>query len=190
MLDKWFRPSLGAGAALVAAGGLVRLGGNTFAWALAGQALVAVAQPLVLSAVSKLSGEYLPQRHRATGIAVGSAGSFAGMVIALTLGPTVGAHGQIERLLLVEAVIGVIPAIVLMALLFTPPGHSEEHAAIEGNAVRALWAMKPMKRCWRSSSSASGCSSRSRRGCSSCSPRPASANRLRGRCSSGWCSPA
>jgi predicted MFS family arabinose efflux permease len=145
LLDKWFRPSLGAGAALVAAGGLVRLGGNTFAWALAGQALVAVAQPLVLSAVSKLSGEYLPQRHRATGIAVGSAGSFAGMVIALTLGPTVGAHGQIERLLLVEAVIGVIPAIVLMALLFTPPGHSEEHAAIEGNAVRALWAMKPMK---------------------------------------------
>ena len=30
------------------AGGLVRLGGQTFAWALAGQTLVAVAQPIVL----------------------------------------------------------------------------------------------------------------------------------------------
>jgi predicted MFS family arabinose efflux permease len=145
LLDKWFRPSLGFGASLVAAGGMLRLGGATFAWALAGQVLVAVAQPLVLSAVSKLSGEYLPQRHRATGIAIGSAGSFAGMVVALTLGPTVGAHGHLERLLIVEAVIGLVPSLALVALLFTPPGHSEEHAAIEGNAVRALWRMPLMR---------------------------------------------
>jgi len=85
LLDRWFRPVLAAGGALVALGGFVRLGGDTFAWAMAGQVAVAVAQPVVLSAVSKLAGEYLPADRRADGIAVGSAGSFVGMVLALLL---------------------------------------------------------------------------------------------------------
>ena len=109
LLDRWFRPSLLAGAALVALGGVTRLGGQTFAWALAGQAIVAVAQPVVLSAVGKLASEYLPAHERANGIALGSAGNFVGMVLALVLGPTIGAHGNIERLLVIEALIGVLP---------------------------------------------------------------------------------
>ncbi len=145
LLDRTFRPTLSVGAAMVAAGGLVRLGGSTFAWALAGQFIVAVAQPIVLSSVSKLAGEYLPRSERATGIAVGSAGSFAGMVIALVLGPTVGAHGQIERLLVVEAILAAIPALWLAVLLRRPGQESDEHAAIEGNAARALWAIPAMR---------------------------------------------
>src|ERR1700684_3432616 len=47
LLDRWFRPVLATGGALVAVGGLVRLGGNSFAWAMAGQVTVAVAQPIV-----------------------------------------------------------------------------------------------------------------------------------------------
>ena len=83
----------------MATGGLLRLGGQTFAWAMAGQLAVAVAQPVILSAVSKLAGDYLPADQRPAGIAVGSAGSFAGMLFALILGPTLGAHGHIERLM-------------------------------------------------------------------------------------------
>jgi predicted MFS family arabinose efflux permease len=145
LLDRWFRPALTAGGAMVALGGLLRLGGETFAWAMAGQVLVAVAQPIVLSAVSKLAGEYLPAEQRADGIAVGSAGSFVGMLLALLLGPTLGAHGQLERLLVVEAVLAAIPAVAL-AIVLRRPGHaSEEHAAIEGNAARALWDLPPMR---------------------------------------------
>src|SRR5271168_5239016 len=87
LLDRWFRPLLAGGGALVAAGGVIRLGGDTFAWAMAGQIAVAVAQPVVLSAVSKLAGEYLPADQRAAGISVGSAGSFLGILLALLLGP-------------------------------------------------------------------------------------------------------
>jgi predicted MFS family arabinose efflux permease len=145
LLDRWFRPALAAGGALVALGGLVRLGSDTFAWAMAGQVLVAVAQPVVLSAVSKLAGEYLPVDQRATGIAVGSAGNFVGMLLALLLGPTFGAHGQLERLLVLEAVLAVIPALAL-AVVLRRPGHvSREHAAIEGSAARALWQLRPMR---------------------------------------------
>jgi predicted MFS family arabinose efflux permease len=145
LLDRWFRPALAAGGALVALGGLVRLGSETFAWAMAGQVMVAVAQPLVLSAVSKLAGEYLPFDQRASGIAVGSAGSFVGMLVALLLGPTVGAHGQLERLLVLEAMLAVIPAVVLALLLRAPGLQSSEHAAIEGSAARALWDLPSMR---------------------------------------------
>jgi predicted MFS family arabinose efflux permease len=145
LLDRWFRPALSAGGVLVALGGLVRLGGETFAWAMAGQAMVAVAQPIVLSAVSKLAGEYLPPEQRAAGISVGSAGNFVGMLLALLLGPTLGAHGHLERLLVIEAVLAAIPAVAL-AIVLRRPGHaSEEHAAIEGSAARALWDLPPIR---------------------------------------------
>ncbi len=145
LLDRWFRPSLALGGGLVALGGLVRLGGQTFAWAMAGQIIVAVAQPIVISAISKLAGEYLPADERAGGIAVGSAGSFVGMLLALVLGPTVGAHGQLERLLALEAVLAVLPALALAFVLRRPGHESEEHAAIEGSAARALWALPQMR---------------------------------------------
>ncbi len=145
LLDRWFRPVLAAGGALVALGGVIRLGGQTFAWAMAGQIAVAAAQPVVLSAVSKLAGEYLPVEERATGISVGSAGSFLGILLALLLGPTVGGHGHLERLLLVEAVLGVMAAVALLLALRTRGQPSTEHAAIEGGAARALWALPSMR---------------------------------------------
>ncbi|HTA13767.1 MAG TPA: MFS transporter [Solirubrobacteraceae bacterium] len=145
LLDRWFRPVLAAGGGLVALGGVVRLGGDTFAWAMAGQVMVAVAQPVVVSAVSKLAGVYLPPDQRAAGISLGSAGGFVGMLVALLLGPTLGAHGQIERLLAVEAVLAVIPALALAFTLRRPGRESTEHAAIEGSVVRSLWALEPMR---------------------------------------------
>jgi predicted MFS family arabinose efflux permease len=145
LLDRWFRPVLAGGGALVALGGVVRLGGNTFAWAMAGQVAVAVAQPVVLSAVSKLAGEYLPSHQRAMGISVGSAAGFVGMVLALILGPTVGGHGQLERLLEIEAALAVVPAAMLALALRRPGAESEEHAAIAGNAARRLWALPSMR---------------------------------------------
>jgi predicted MFS family arabinose efflux permease len=145
LLDRWFGPVLALGGALVAVGGLVRLGGQTFAWAMTGQVLVAVAQPVVLSAVGKLAGEYLPVGQRAAGISVGSAGTFLGILMALLLGPTLGGHGHLERLLLVEAVLAVIPAVALAVALRRPGLPTAEHVAIEGSAARALWALASLR---------------------------------------------
>ncbi len=145
LLDRWFRPMLAAGGALVALGGLIRLGGQTFAWAMAGQLTVAVAQPVVLSAVSKLAGEYLPREQRAAGIALGSAGSFLGILLALLLGPTLGGAGHLQRLLVVDAVLATIPALALVLVLRRPGQPSAEHAAITGSAARALWRLQPMR---------------------------------------------
>ncbi|HWH12388.1 MAG TPA: MFS transporter [Solirubrobacteraceae bacterium] len=145
LLDRWFRPALALGGLLVAAGGLVRLGGETFAWALAGQILVALAQPVVLSAVGKLAGEYLTPDDRATGIAVGSAGSFVGMLVALLLGPTLGDHGHLERLLVVEALLAVLPTLALALSLRRPGRFHGEPALIVRGTARALWAKPQMR---------------------------------------------
>ncbi len=139
LLDRWFRPSLALGGALVAAGGLLRLGGLTFAWALAGQSLVALAQPLVMSAVAKLPGEYLPVHARALGISLASAAGFVGMLAALLLGPLLGG-ARLELLLEIQAAIGVLAAGALAYALRRPGSGAGEHTAIERGIARALWA--------------------------------------------------
>jgi cyanate permease len=95
---------------------------------------------VVLSAVSKLSGDYRPVDQRPAGIAVGSAGSFVGILLALILGPTIGAHGHIERLLVVEATLVVLAAAGLAVALRQPGHKGEERAAMRAGAARWLWA--------------------------------------------------
>jgi predicted MFS family arabinose efflux permease len=138
LLDRWFRPSLAIGGVLVAAGGVVRLGGLTFAWALAGQLLIALAQPVVMSAVGKLAGEYLPVPSRAAGIAVASAGGFLGMLVALLLGPLIGG-AHLELLLSVQAAIGVLAGGAMLIALRRPGSGTGESVAIERGIARALW---------------------------------------------------
>jgi predicted MFS family arabinose efflux permease len=148
LLDAGFRPALAGGAGLVALGGLLRLGGDTFAWAMAGQVAVAVAQPLILNAVGKLAADYLPVEDRPAGIAVGAGAGFAGMLIALLLGPTLGGGGHIERLLIVEAALALAASAVLVWELRAPApneGAVDERATVEGRAVRALWSRPQMR---------------------------------------------
>jgi predicted MFS family arabinose efflux permease len=139
LLDRWFRPSLALGGVLMAAGGLVRLGGLTFAWALAGQLLVALAQPVVMSAVAKLPGEYLPVHARVLGISLASAAGFVGMLAALLLGPLLGG-AQLELLLEIQAAVGVLAAGALVIVLRRPGSGAGERTAIERGVARALWA--------------------------------------------------
>jgi fucose permease len=67
------------------------------------------------------------------------------MLLALILGPTLGAHGQIERLLVVEAAFGVLAALALVVALRRPSQAGEESVAIEGGTARALWALPAMR---------------------------------------------
>jgi len=145
LLDGHFRTALGSAGLLMAVGAFVRAGGDSFAWVLTGQVAIAVAQPVILSAVGKLAGEYLPERDRPNGIAVGSAGNFIGMLVALGLGPALASHGHLARLLLVEAVLATIPAAGMSLSLRRPGQPSDERAAIAGSAARALWRIPEMR---------------------------------------------
>jgi predicted MFS family arabinose efflux permease len=144
-LDRWFRGALMAGAILTAAGGLLRLVSQDFAWALVGQIVVAFAQPLVLNALTKTASGYLPARQRPAGIAVGSAGQFVGAVIALVMGPLLEAKHDLGPLLPVQAVLACIAALLLGLALRKPPQGEAPPAAIGLPEIRQVWSVPIMR---------------------------------------------
>lgn len=117
LLDRWFRPALAAGAVLTAAGAVLRLGGDTFAWAMAGQVVAGIAQPLVLNAVAKLATGTLRPDDRPVGIAIGSAGLVIGQLLGLLLGPILGSAETLTTLLVVEAIVATTAAVALLLVL-------------------------------------------------------------------------
>jgi predicted MFS family arabinose efflux permease len=136
-LPRW----LLVGTLLTAAGALLRLA-DGYGPVLAGQVLVAVAQPLVLNAVLPVAGRYLAERDRTTGIAVSSAGIFAGMLLALLLGAALGEH-RVLALLVVQAALTVVAAAALIATLRTPG-----RVRPDGSAqvpLRVVWADRSIR---------------------------------------------
>ena len=86
----------------------LRLVSQTFAWALAGQVVIAVAQPLVLNAMTKTATGYLPEPERPTGIAVASAGQFLGAAVGLAMGPLLAGKDDLGPLLPVQAALSLL----------------------------------------------------------------------------------
>jgi predicted MFS family arabinose efflux permease len=136
-LDRRFNGSLAAGGLLVAAGALIRIAGDGFAAALVGQLVIAVAQPLVLNAITGVVGRYLAERDRPTGIAIGSASTFAGLIIGFGLGAVFSA--DVHTLLLVQAGLAVVAAIAVLAVLRTPAEHKVETPPAGLGALRVAW---------------------------------------------------
>jgi predicted MFS family arabinose efflux permease len=137
-LDRWPRPALAIGAALTALGGIVRLGGDSFGWALAGQLMVAVAQPLVLNAITGVVGG-LPARSRPTGIAVGSAGLFLGMVLALGAGAAVGGD-HLVALATGQAILGALVVLVFLVVQRRVPAPvAVRLIEAEAGGLRGVW---------------------------------------------------
>ena len=137
ILDRSLVGSLRAAMALVAVGAVLRVVGGDFAAVIAGQVLIGCAQPVFLSAITKLAQAYLPGDARARGVAQASAVNFLGMVAGLTLGPAIGAGGHISRLLAVEAVLAV-GVVVWFALALGAPNISRGRQGTRRLAVVRL----------------------------------------------------
>ncbi|GAA0940542.1 MFS transporter [Kribbella koreensis] len=138
ILDKWFRSGLIAGAVLTALGALLRLG-DTYNWLLAGQLLASIAQPLVLNAVTGITGRYLSEKDRPTGIAAGTASIFAGMVIAFALSAILADSNDLPTMLWLTAIFSVIAAAWLIIALRKPGEHKPEHHRPDRNALKIAW---------------------------------------------------
>jgi predicted MFS family arabinose efflux permease len=143
-LDRGFRPALLTGAWLTAVGGAVRLTQDTFAAALAGQVLVAIAQPFILNAVTKVAVLALPPERRPLGISLGSAGIFAGTALALPLGPALGDAADLAPLLRVDAVLAVAAA-AWLTLALRGAAVAARDAPGQGE-LRAVWGDRVVRR--------------------------------------------
>ncbi|GAA1593797.1 hypothetical protein GCM10009789_54850 [Kribbella sancticallisti] len=130
ILDKWFRSGLIAGAVLTALGAVLRLLGDDYSWLLAGQLVASVAQPLVLNAVTGITGRYLAEKDRPTGIATGTASIFAGMVIAFLLAAVFADSNQIPTMLTLTAIFSTLAALLLIAALRKPGLHKLQQRSL------------------------------------------------------------
>ena len=142
-LDRDPRRALAFGVALTALGGVMRLGGAGFGWALAGQLLVAVAQPFVLNAITGVAA-VVPARSRPTAIAVGSAGLFLGMVLALGAGAVVGGD-NLRALMVGEAVVAVLAAAAYLVVRRRAPEPDRVEATGVGE-LRRVWTDPVLRR--------------------------------------------
>jgi predicted MFS family arabinose efflux permease len=141
-LDRWFRSTLAIGAVLTAGGAAIRLSGHGFAPVFIGQFIIAVGQPAVLNAVTGVASRSLVEGDRPTGIALGSAGTFLGFVLAFVLGLTLGA-GRLHTVLVISAAYSIGGAVVLLATLrWIAPRRAVMPVAAtgSGDSMRRLWA--------------------------------------------------
>lgn len=145
LLDRWFRPSLMLGAGLTAIGGIVRIVDDSFTVALVGMVLIAIGQPFVLNAVTKLCVDYLPPSQRATGIAVGTAGLFVGMLIAFVTGGLL--QNNIAALLIIQALLSVIAAAALGASMLKEGRFGSQLEIEPGMSMQAA-SDKPLRTVW------------------------------------------
>lgn len=123
LLDRWFRAGIAAGALLTAAGAALRLVDDSYEWALTGQIVAAIGQPLVLNAIPGIARHYLAVKDRATGIAVSSAGTFAGMVAAFVLGAVLPGTGGLTAFVGIGTWIACAATVAMLIALRRPsPG--------------------------------------------------------------------
>jgi predicted MFS family arabinose efflux permease len=147
LLDRWLRQTLIAAAGLMLAGAAVRLAVEGFAAAMAGQVLVAIAQPAVLAAVTKLAAERVEPERRTLAISIGSAGLFMGLVLALVLGATIGARDHLVPLLWINFAVALIAATAAVVALRRPSAHSDEQSVALGfSDLRGLYSDPVLRR--------------------------------------------
>lgn len=135
-MDRRFAAALSTGALLTAGGAVVRLAGpGSYGWILAGQFAIAVGQPLVLSATTKIAARSFPPAERTTAISVGTAAQFVGILAAaMTGGPLLHAGG-LRLLLAVHAAVSVAAALAVLLAVRAP----EPYPVDAPTAVSLRW---------------------------------------------------
>lgn len=89
VIDRYgLRVGVGFGVALTGVCGVLKgLFGDSFGWVLGTQIGLAVAQPFILNAYTKLSGQWFPEGERATATGISSLAQYVGIILAMATAP-------------------------------------------------------------------------------------------------------
>jgi MFS family permease len=131
-----FRLAVGIGAALTAVFGLARgLAAASYTWVLIAQIGIAIGQPFILNAITKVAARWFPLQERATASGLGSLAMYLGILGGMLLTPLLTLQLGIETMLIVYGIGAIVAGVVFLALARerppTPPGPA-------GEEVRAL----------------------------------------------------
>jgi cyanate permease len=111
------RVAVGIGAGLTGIFGLLRgLLASTYTLVLIAQIGIAVGQPFILNAITKVAARWFPIRERATATGLGSLAMYLGIMVGLALTPYLTLRSGMADMLLVYGIVAVIAAFVFFVV--------------------------------------------------------------------------
>ncbi len=132
LIDTYgFRVAVAIGAGLTGVFGLVRgLAGSNYTLVLIAQIGIAIGQPFILNAVTKVAARWFPLQERATASGLGSLAIYVGILVALVATPFLVLQVGMVPMLLIYGVGALIAGVAFLAAARehppTPPGPPEQ----------------------------------------------------------------
>ncbi|MGA2762310.1 MAG: MFS transporter [Spirochaetia bacterium] len=132
LIDTWgIRASVSLGAVLTAVFALTRgIFASNFTLMFISQAGIAVGQPLVLGATTKLAGRWFPADERATATGLGTLSIYLGVLLSLIVTPILTAAYGMKGMLVIGGVAAVVAALFFIVVARekppTPVGRPED----------------------------------------------------------------
>jgi MFS family permease len=119
---RGIRVAVGIGAALTGIFGLLRgLLAANYALVLVAQIGIAIGQPFILNAVTKVAARWFPIQERATASGLGSLAMYVGMAAGLVLTPYLTDHLEISGMLVAYGIVAMVAAVVFFAVVKERP---------------------------------------------------------------------
>lgn len=113
---------------------------------------LAVAQPFLLNAVTKISVLWFPIQERATAVALGTLAQFLGIILVMILTPILLQSGNtIPDVMMIYGIGSVVSAILFLLLIkekppTSPSTHGEDKELTFLKGLRFLWKQKDMRK--------------------------------------------
>ena len=134
------RVAVGIGAALTGVFGLLRgLLASNYNLVLISQIGIAVGQPFILNAVTKVAARWFPLQERATASGLGSLAMYLGIIVGLALTPYLTIQSGMGGMLVAYGIVSVIAAVVFFGFARErppsppcPPGQEERSLVFDG----------------------------------------------------------
>jgi MFS family permease len=132
-----FRLAVGIGVVLMGIGGLARgLAGSNYPIVLAGTIIVAIAQPFLLNAWTKVPANWFAVEERATAVGLVTLANLIGTAIGMALTPVLNEDLSIPTIQLIYGSVAAFSAVLFILLArekpATPPGTSERALMLDG----------------------------------------------------------
>ncbi len=134
------RVAVGIGAALTGVFGLLRgLLAPTYALVLISQIGIAIGQPFILNAITKVAARWFPIQERATASGLGSLAMYLGIMVGLALTPYLTIQTGIAGMLVIYGIVAAISAVLFFGFAREqpptppcPPGQEERALVLDG----------------------------------------------------------
>ena len=134
------RVAVGIGAALTGIFGLLRgLVAPNYDLVLISQIGIAIGQPFILNAVTKVAARWFPIQERATASGLGSLAMYLGIMVGMALTPYLTLQSSIATMLVAYGIVSVIAAVVFFGFAKErpptppcPPGQEERSLVFDG----------------------------------------------------------